>query len=107
MGWGKDTLYIQPRSHGLFAQAEQDTCTALPGTWPWASPQPARIQPTGWGGVGGANWGDFSRWGGDGEKEGGEGELHSYSSQACLVRRSHLMSFFLAVSDAQVQLKNI
>lgn len=61
----------------------------------------------GGGGVGGANWGDFSRWGGDGEKEVGEGELHSYSSQACLVRRSHLMSFFLAVSDAQVQLKNI
>lgn len=59
MGWRTDTLHTQPGSCGLYTWAEQDTCTALPGTWLWASLPPARTQPTGQG----PNWGDFSKVG--------------------------------------------
>lgn len=63
---GKDSLYAQARSCVLYPWDEQDTCTALPGTWPWASLPPARTQTIGKG----PHWGVFfkevmrkRRWG--------------------------------------------
>lgn len=56
--------------------------------------------------------GEFSaRWGGDGEEEVGEGKLHSYSSQACLVRRITFNEFlscsFRCSSTAEKNLKQL
>lgn len=82
-GVGKRHSLCSAKKLWAVPRGEQDTCTALSGTWPGASLPPAGTQPTGQGRHGGA----FSEVGREGERDVGEGMLHSYSSQACLVRR--------------------
>lgn len=85
-GWEKESLYVQPRSCGLYPWNEQYTCTALPGTWPWASLPSSRTQPTGQG----PNRGVFckvGRWWGRG---GGGGEVTQLQQSGLFSKKNHI-----------------
>lgn len=81
MEWERDVLQVQLRSCGLYPGDEQDACTALPSTWRGL---PSHLPGHSVQGMG--HTGEFPR-GGEVLGGGGGGRLHSYSSQACLVRR--------------------